>query len=89
MRCTPKQTKAYIAEQTAELAKLAAGARLANWPDCWNWRRSRPARDRPSNNARHGRPEPLDLNAFFAAEDGRGSRFNFFRFFYKIILGLY
>ena len=28
MRCTPKQTKAYIAEQAAELAKLAAGARL-------------------------------------------------------------
>lgn len=28
MRCTPKQTKAYIAEQVAELAKLAAGAKL-------------------------------------------------------------
>jgi hypothetical protein len=28
MRCTPKQTKAYIAEQAAELAKLAAGAKL-------------------------------------------------------------
>jgi hypothetical protein len=28
MRCTPKQTKDYIAEQAAELAKLAAGARL-------------------------------------------------------------
>lgn len=28
MRCTPKQTKAYIAEQAAELAKLAGGARL-------------------------------------------------------------
>ena len=25
MRCTPKQTKAYIAEQAAELAKMAAG----------------------------------------------------------------
>lgn len=28
MRCSPKQTKAYIAEQVAELAKLAAGAKL-------------------------------------------------------------
>lgn len=28
MRCTPKQTKAYIAEQAAELAKLAKGAKL-------------------------------------------------------------
>jgi hypothetical protein len=28
MRCTPKQTKAYIAEQAAELTKLAAGAKL-------------------------------------------------------------
>jgi hypothetical protein len=28
MRCTQKQTKTYIAEQAAELAKLAAGARL-------------------------------------------------------------
>lgn len=28
MRCTPKQTKAYIAEQAAELAKLAGGAKL-------------------------------------------------------------
>jgi hypothetical protein len=28
MRCTPKQTKAYIAEQAAELAKMAAGAKL-------------------------------------------------------------
>jgi hypothetical protein len=28
MRCSPRQTKAYIAEQVAELAKLAAGAKL-------------------------------------------------------------
>lgn len=28
MRCSPRQTKAYIAEQLAELAKLAAGAKL-------------------------------------------------------------
>lgn len=28
MRCTPKQTKAYIADQVAELAKLAARANL-------------------------------------------------------------
>ena len=28
MRCSSKQTKAYIAEQVAELAKLAAGAKL-------------------------------------------------------------
>jgi hypothetical protein len=28
MRCSSRQTKAYIAEQVAELAKLAAGAKL-------------------------------------------------------------
>jgi hypothetical protein len=28
MRCTPKQTKAYIAEQAAELTKLAGGSKL-------------------------------------------------------------